>query len=140
MLTDENAFEIVSGYGALALCTDSLAARKIANRACVAAKTPFVDGAVNRFHGTVMTVIPGETPCYECIHEASVQPGETIPILGAMAGWIGCAEALAVIRLLLGADDPSRGAVLVFNGTEMTVEQIPVEKNPDCMCCQDRKP
>jgi len=136
MVTDENAREIISSCDAAALCTDSLLARKILNRACVAAGTPFVDGAVNRFHGTVMTIVPGETPCYECIHGASSQPRETIPILGAMAGWIGCAETLAVIRLLLGVSDASRGNILFFNGTEMTVEHIPLLKNPDCICCR----
>jgi len=135
MITDENAAEIISGYDALALCTDSLSARKIANRACVLSGTPFVDGAVSRFHGTVMTIIPGETPCYECIQGDSAQPRETIPILGAMAGWVGCAEAMAVIRLLLGTNDASRGSILFFSGSEMTIEHIPVKKNPDCVYC-----
>jgi len=134
MLSDQNAPEIISGYDALALCTDNLEARKIANRACVGAKKPFVDGAVGGFYGTVITVVPGETPCYECIQGAAVQPKGKIPILGAMAAWIGCAEALTVIRLLLGANDPSRGAMLFFDGTQMTIERILLERNLGCAC------
>ena len=134
-LTDDNACEIIRGYSALALCADSLGARKTANRACAAANVPFVDGAVNRFHGTVMTVVPGETPCYECVYGHSAQSGEIIPVLGAMAGWVGCAQAMAAIRLLLGADDPSRGAILLLDGNDMTTERIPVEKNPRCAVC-----
>ena len=134
MLTDENAAKIINDYDMLALCTDSLEARRVGNRACAAAGIPFVDGAVSGFHGTVMTIVPGETACYECIQGFLVQPKGKIPILGAMAAWIGCAEALSVIRLLLGADDFSRGAVLFFDGKEMSVERVLVEKSPGCMC------
>ena len=136
MLTDENSAEIISEYDMLVLCLDSLNSRKISNRGCVAAKVPFIDAAVGGFYGTLVTVVPGETPCYECIQGFSVQPKGLIPILGAMAAWVGCAEALTAIRFIIGADDPSRGTLLLFNGTEMTIEQIQIEKNPQCMCNQ----
>ena len=133
-LTNENAKNAVYGYDALALCLDSFEARRIANRACVDAGIPYAEAGVHAFHGTVTTVVPGETPCYECIH-GFPSPDQTVPILGAMAGWIGCAEALAVVRLLLGMNDPSRGAVLFFDGAEMSVARIAVERNPHCDVC-----
>jgi adenylyltransferase/sulfurtransferase len=135
MLTDENAAETIKPYDVLALCTDSIKARKTANRACVASDKPFVDGAVGGFGGTVFTYIPSETACYECVHGHISQKREQVPILGAFAGWVGCAEALTVLRLLLGYEDPSRGALLFFDGKEMTSEVIPVAKNPNCPVC-----
>ena len=134
-LTDENAVDYIQGYDALALCLDSIEARAIANRACVQAGVPFVEAGVHGFYGTVTTVAPGETPCYACIHRPSSSLDETVPILGAMAGWVGCAEALAVIRLLLGRSEPSKGAILYFDGSDMTVERIVVERNPCCDVC-----
>jgi adenylyltransferase/sulfurtransferase len=135
MLTNENAAETIKPYDVVALCTDSIKARKIANRACVASGKPFVDGAVGEFSGIVMTVIPGETACYDCVHGHITQRREPVPILGAFAGWVGCAEALAVLRLLLGLSDPSRGALLFLDGKEMATEVIPVARNPNCPVC-----
>jgi len=135
MLTAGNAIKIISGYDGVVLCVDSLEARIIANRACVKIGIPFTDGAVNKFYGTVFTVIPGETPCYECLHGLSVQGDEAVPVLGAMAGWIGCAEALAVIRLLLEKDGPSVGAVLFYDGLKMSVERVPAVREAGCFCC-----
>jgi adenylyltransferase/sulfurtransferase len=135
MLTDDNAADIIKAYNILALCTDSIEARKIANRACVTAGKPFVDGAVGEFSGIVMTVIPGETACYDCVHGHITQKPEPVPILGAFAGWVGCAEALAVLRFLLGLNEPSRGALLFLDGKEMATEVIPVARNPNCPVC-----
>jgi adenylyltransferase/sulfurtransferase len=134
-LTAENADSRVQGYSALALCTDNLKARLNANRACVKNNIPYVDGAVGHWSGTIITILPGETPCYECIHGHTAQTDETIPILGAMAGWTGSAQALAVIRLLLGTDDPSRGTIIFLNGKEVTTELIPIARNPNCPVC-----
>lgn len=138
MLTEENAHKVICGHDALVLCLDSFEARKIANRACVAAEIPFVEAGVQGFYGTMTTVLPGETPCYECIHALSSPPEGPVPILGAMAGWMGCAEALAVIKLLLGKPDPSRGAILFFDGMEMTVERVAIERNLNCTVCVGR--
>ena len=138
-LTSENAANAVQGYDALALCLDSIETRVIANRACVEANIPFAEAGVHRFHGSLTTVVPGETPCYVCIHGVPSPPDETVPILGAMAGWVGCAEALAVIRLLLGINDPSKGAILFFDGADMNVVRIAVERNPSCGVCGAKK-
>lgn len=135
MLTDENAAEIIKPYDILALCTDSVEARKTANRACVATGKAYVDGAVGEFGGTVFSVLPQKTACYECLYEHTVPAPGPVPVLGAFAGWVGCAEAMAVIRLLLGLPDPSQGALLFFDGKEMTTEQIPVARNPNCTVC-----
>jgi len=135
MLTEENAGKIVGGYDALALCLDSVPGRKIANRACVKAGIPFVESAVHGFFGSLMTVLPGETACYECVHGASSPPEGEIPILGAMAGWVGCAEAMAVIRLLLGGPGAAKGTLLFFDGMEMTTEIVPVQRDPACVAC-----
>ncbi|MCL1854690.1 MAG: HesA/MoeB/ThiF family protein [Clostridia bacterium] len=135
MLSDENADRFVREHSAIVLCTDSITVRRAANRACVTANVPFVDAAVDGFRGTVLTVIPHVTPCYECVHAFSSLKQETVPILGAMAGWVGCAEALAVIRLLLGLNEPSLGTILFFDGAEMTVEPVSIAINPKCDVC-----
>ncbi len=135
MLNDENAKKIVTGYDAAVFCLDSIASRRIANRACVEAGVPFVEAGVNSFSGVVVTVIPGETACYDCLYN-DVQPiSETVPVLGAMAGLIGSMQALCVVRLLLGQQDPSRGALLFMDGKNMTIERIPIQKNPACPVC-----
>ena len=153
-LTENNAVARIKGYDALVLCLDSTEARHVANRACVGAGIPYVDAGVHGFTGTLTTVIPGKTACYACIHTPSSIPAPArapaptsesapastpapapVPVLGAMAGWIGCAEALAAVRLLLGVPDPSMGALLFFDGAEMSVDRITLERDPGCAVC-----
>lgn len=134
-LTEENASEIISGYSALALCLDSIEPRIAANRACVKAGIKFVEAGVCEFYGIMTTVIPGLTPCYECARAYRAKSPKSIPILGAMAGWVGCAEALAAIRLLLEIPDDSMGDLLYFNGMKMTIEKISLTRNPNCGAC-----
>ncbi|MDR2939326.1 MAG: HesA/MoeB/ThiF family protein [Clostridiales bacterium] len=133
LLTNENAQTIIKNYDMVALCTDSVDARKITNYACVKTNTPYVDGAVSGFSGTLLTVIPGQTACYECIYGSAIQPEGPTPILGAMAGWVGCAEALAVTQLILGV--ATKGIILFFDGIKMATEEIEVAKDPNCKVC-----
>ena len=45
---------------------DNVEARRAVNSYCVAAGVPLVDGGTAGLNGSVMPIIPGLTPCYDC--------------------------------------------------------------------------
>lgn len=136
-LAGNNSQDLLSGYDIIIPCLDSLDTRRIVNRTAVENNTPFVEGAVSAFHGSITTILPGITPCYECIYQHSTQPEPPIPVIGAMAGIIGSAMALAAIKLLLDIPDPSRGALVFFDGYNWGNNIIPIKRNMDCPICSN---
>ena len=72
---------------------------------------PYIHAGVVGFAGQVMTVIPGEGPCYRCIFRDLPAAGE-IPtckesgVLGAVVGVIGSLEATEAVKLIAGVGEP----------------------------------
>ncbi|MCL2539196.1 MAG: HesA/MoeB/ThiF family protein [Oscillospiraceae bacterium] len=139
-VTSLNASEITTGYDCIVPCLDSIETRKVINRAAVKHGIPYVEGAVSAFHGSLMTVIPGLTPCYECIFTHVAQPESPIPVLGAMAGLVGSMMALAVVRLLLHIADPSAGALVFIDGKTYENTVLPIARDPNCPVCSKANP
>ncbi|MCL1914528.1 MAG: HesA/MoeB/ThiF family protein [Eubacteriaceae bacterium] len=135
MLCAENARSIVEMCDVGVLCLDSVDSRKIANRAFVELGKPYVEASIHGFAGALMTVVPFQTPCYECVYANAKEPEGKIPVLGAMAGWVGAAQALAVIRHVLEIADPFAGSIAMFDGELMEVDKIAAARNPKCQIC-----
>ncbi|MDR2899244.1 MAG: HesA/MoeB/ThiF family protein [Clostridiales bacterium] len=134
MLTWENAAEIIRGYDCAVFCLDNIESRRIANKACVELNMPYVEAGIDGFNGIMTTVVPGVTPCYECLRANAKNIERAIPVLGAVAGIVGSMQALAVIRLILGVDEPSIGRLVITDGLYNN-EMIEVKRNPQCAVC-----
>lgn len=137
LVTDENAKSLLRGYDCIVPCLDSIESRKIVNRGAVLNNTPYVEGAVSGFHGSMSTVIPHETACYECAFPHANQPAPPIPVLGAVAGIVGSMMVLSAMRLLLGQRDPSVGHIVYIDAAYYENTLIPIERNPSCPVCGD---
>ena len=62
-----NIAGLIEPYDLVIDATDNFAAKFLINDACVLAGKPYIHAGVVGFSGQVMTVIPGEGPCYRCI-------------------------------------------------------------------------
>ena len=106
-LDDQNIKDIIREYDVVVDCTDNFQARYLISDCCYFLKKPLVEGAVVRFVGKLMTIIPDVSPCYRCLNpippEDGVMPSSADQgILGAIAGIIGTMQALEVIKVLIG--------------------------------------
>jgi len=63
---EHNAEKVVEDMDIVLDGLDSLAARRIVNRACVKHGKPYLFGAAVEMFGNASTIIPGETPCLDC--------------------------------------------------------------------------
>ena len=57
--------------------TDNFETRYLINDACIKLKVPWVYGAVIGTVGMVMTIVPGQTPCFRCLLPDIPAPGST---------------------------------------------------------------
>ncbi len=93
-----------------------------------------------QWDGLVMTIKPGQGPCYRCIFPEPPPPG-SVPscqeagVLGTVPGVIGCIQATEVIKILLGVGETLTGRLLVYNALEMRFREIKAERNSNCPLC-----
>jgi molybdopterin/thiamine biosynthesis adenylyltransferase len=142
-LTPDNAEEIIGSYDFIIDAVDNFETKFLINDTCVLQKKPFCHAGILQFEGQVMTYVPGDQPCYRCIFEEIPEEG-SIPncsqagIIGAVAGIIGCMQALEAIKYLVGIDQLLTGKMLVFDGLSMKMRIAKFgKKNCACKVCSD---
>lgn len=139
-LTSENILEIIKDYDIIIDGSDNFPTRYLVNDACVLSKKPLLHGAIFRFDGQAMTILPGESACYRCLFPEPPPPGlvpscQEAGILGAVAGVIGTIQANEVLKLILGIGGLLTGKLLVFNALESSFRQVKVPCDPKCPIC-----
>lgn len=133
-LREENSVPLVSGMDLLLDALDNFQARYILNRAAVSCGIPLIHAAVNGLSGQMTTIIPGKTPCLECIFPHP-PPAAQPPVLGITAGMMGLLQAGESIRLLLSQNAVAASRLLVWDGRDASLEYIPMDRDPCCRVC-----
>lgn len=127
----------VPKYDFILSCVDSIEIRFQINEICHTFQIPFADGAIDGMYGTVWAVFSGEDPCLSCVNPKKLSPkGESISF-GPVTMVIGTLEAHLALKYLSGTKK-SRGGLYSFDGESMTLEEIPVVKNPGCTVCNKK--
>jgi adenylyltransferase/sulfurtransferase len=137
--SSENAPGFVDEYDMVVDASDNFPTRYLVSDACTLAGVPASHGAVYRFEGQI-TTFAGDGPCYRCLFP-SAPPEGTIPncatvgVLGSVPGTIGSLQATEVLKHVVGTGESLAGRLLVFDAGRMTVDEVPIEPNPDCPLC-----
>lgn len=134
-----NVDAIVRGWDLVIDGTDSFETRLIVSDACVAADIPLIAAAIGRWEGMV-AVLDGK-PCYRCLVSESPPDAETcerVGVVGALAGVIGSAAALAAVRLITGAGEDTTGQVLRFDALAWRAQKSTLLADPTCPACGGR--
>jgi adenylyltransferase/sulfurtransferase len=134
-ITPRNVRRLIRGADVVVDGMDNYPTRYLLNEACVKENIPFVHGAVEGLLGQVMTVLPRKGPCLRCAVPREPPKKPIFPVLGATAGVIGCLEAMEVVKLIVGVGSPLIGRMLIFNGADMTFDEIRVKRDPKCKVC-----
>ncbi len=140
-LTAENVEDFLADYGFVVDGSDNFRTRYLVNDACALAGVPFSHGAIFRFEGQITTFPGGEdSPCYRCLFpeappEGTVPDCATAGVLGVLPGTVGCIQATETVKYLLGTGELLDGRMIFYDAREMSFEEVPVRKNPDCPVC-----
>lgn len=144
-----NVEELISNYDVVVDGSDNFRTRYLVNDACTLSGTPFSHGAIYKFEGQAITFPAGGNeqtgdrgPCYRCLFpeappEDEVADCATTGVLGVLPGTLGCIQATEAMKLVLGFGEVLDGRLLVYDAADMTFEEVPVKRNPDCPVCGD---
>jgi len=142
---DEKAlFSAVESANVVVDCSDNFATRFAVNKACVAAKTPLVSGAVVRFEGQVSVFRPDtpDSPCYACLYrDTGAEDGDLCSQFGVLApaaGLVGSIQAIEAIKVILGTGTGLTGRVLVIDVLEQEFRTLRLKRDPECPVCGSR--
>lgn len=138
-----NAAELVAACDVAVDCCDNFGSRFALGDACLAAGSPLVSAAVQGFSGQLAVFDPAHGgPCFRCFNPAPPprdgRACEEIGILGAVAGMLGAAQALAVLKLILGLGDDAKGFLQIFDGLAGTARRVRLPRDPACPACGGR--
>ena len=139
-LTSENALDIIARYDVVADGTDNFPTRYLVNDACVLTGTPNVYGSILRFEGQLSVFWAEHGPCYRCIYPEPPPPG-MVPncaeggVFGVMAGHIGTAQGIEVLKVITGVGRSMVGRLGVYDALEQDWTYVKVRKDPKCPVC-----
>ena len=120
--------------------SDNFETRFAVNRACVAAKTPLVSGAVIRMEGQVSVFrgyLPAQ-PCYHCLYGGAEQLEETCAengVLAPVAGIVGAIQATETLKILAGLGEELAGCLLLIDAARMDFRRLNLRKDVECPVC-----
>jgi adenylyltransferase/sulfurtransferase len=121
---------------------DNFASRFLLNDACHFCGKPLVEAGVLQFLGQIMTILPGQGPCYRCLFPEPPPPG-VVPtcreagVLGAVAGVLGILQATEAIKLILGIGKPLTGRLIIYEALSGRFREVSFRRNPNCPLCGD---
>jgi len=106
----ENVEEIIAGADVVLDGTDNFETRFLINDACLKTKTPWIYGAAVGSYGLTMTIVPGISPCLNCVLEAMPEPGsgptcDTAGVIMPIVTTIASIQAAETLKLLTGQTD-----------------------------------
>ena len=136
----DNIKEIIRDYDLIIDATDNFATRYLVSDCCYFLNKPLIEGAAIGFIGTVMTIIPGKSPCYRCLYPFPPQDGVVLScgdvgIMGMVTGTIGSIQALEAIKVLLGIGRTLTGRFLYLDGLEMSFHETELPRDEKCPLC-----
>lgn len=111
--------------------------RLLLNQLCVQLGVPMVEAAMYAAEGQVSVVRPGETGCLACRIGDGDPDWEPLafPVLGAVAGTVGCLAAIEAIKVVTGWGEPLDDQLLALDLERMIFQKVPVARNPACHVC-----
>ncbi len=134
----QNSYHLVEDFDLIIDCSDNFATRFLINEVALKHGIPWVHGACSSTSGLVVSFKDGSAACYRCIMAGVshhlVTSSNSPPILGPVAGAVGCIEAIEAMRLLI---DPklTKQRMIHFDATRYLWETIEVRKRADCPTC-----
>lgn len=140
-LDPANVREVVPGFELVLDASDNFTTRFLLAEYCWRQGIPLVSAAATGWHGQLLVQGPGaQHPCYRCLvpeapPAAAVPAAREAGILGAVAGVLGCLQAVETLKLLLGRESELSRRLLAYDGLQGRFQTVERVKRTDCPLC-----
>ena len=142
-LTVDNIRPILSRYDVVLDGSDNFPTRFLVADCCRFENTTLVSAAVLRFHGQLMTVLPGRgNPCYRCFVPEPPPTGlvptcQEAGVLGAAVGVMGTLQAVEALKVLMGIGHIMSHHLLLYDSLQCRFTTVARASDPTCPLCGD---
>ncbi len=131
-----NIQEVLRGYDVALDASDNFQTRFLVADCCWLEKIPLVSAAAAGFQGLLLVIEPSPgNPCYRCLIPAPPSTGRPEGIVGAVAGVMGCLQAVEALKLLLGRSTDMVRRFLSYDGLKCRFYSMERPRTPDCPLC-----
>lgn len=130
---------LVAGADLILDGLDNLETRLLINDVSLKHKIPWVYGGAISSSGMTMNVIPGQTPCFQCIFPSLSLPGivptcDTAGVIGPAPFIIGSLQSVEALKILVGAKEINRDVIFI-DVWQGTFERFKIGPRQDCPTC-----
>lgn len=135
-ITEENAKSLVSKADIVFDCAPLFEERFALNKQCILQNKPLIDCAMYNMECQLINIIPGKTPCLNCIFpEIPKQWKRKFPVFGAVSSLIASIGAIEGLKLLTNFGPVMTNEMLYINTNTLNFQRIPIKRNPQCKTC-----
>jgi len=141
-ISEDNIDILLEGADIALSARPNFKERRILNMACVENGIPMVEAAMNGMEAYMFNVLPGITPCLNCVYPADDPEWLELgfPVLGAVSGTLGSLMAIEAIKILTGFGKPLTSNMLIFNLLDMHFRVLNIHRNKHCSVCSQLSP
>ncbi|MBT5020539.1 HesA/MoeB/ThiF family protein [Planctomicrobium sp.] len=137
-MNESNAAQIIKNVDIVVDAAPLFDERFAMNRAAVKYRKPLVEAAMFDMDAQLTTIIPGQTPCLQCLYpEIPPQWKREFPVIGAVSGTVAAMAAVEVIKQLTGIGQLMTNRMLRIDLRKMSFRELPISKNPQCSVCSE---
>jgi sulfur carrier protein ThiS adenylyltransferase len=139
-VTIEEMEDLLEGVDLILDATDNFDTRLLINDVSQRANIPWIYGACVGSYGVSLTIIPGETPCLQCLLDTIPLGGMTCDTAGIISPAVQIVVAHQVteaLKILTGNQEALRGSLYSFDLWLNQYSSISVDKlkKEDCLSC-----
>ncbi|MGB7347661.1 MAG: HesA/MoeB/ThiF family protein [Pirellulaceae bacterium] len=135
-VSEDNAENLVKQCDLIVDCAPLFPERFAMNRQAVLQNKPLVECAMYELEAHITTVVPGQSPCLQCIWPENPPTWKRqFPVFGAVSGTVACMGAMEAIKLISGIGDPLTGRLVRMDLRDMEFQTMKVSRRPDCPVC-----
>ena len=142
-VNSSNIEKLISDVDLVLDGTDNLEIRNLINEACVKHNKPWIYAGALAGTGMSINIIPGITPCLQCLSfnapEAGTGPTcSTAGVLNGITGIVASIASTEALKILVGSPDV-RKTLLTFDIWDNWFQEIKISKKHDCPVCVRHK-
>ncbi len=146
-VAQRNIGQLVEGVDLIVDGTDNFETRYLLNDAAIRWQVPWVYGGCIGAEGQSMTILPGVTPCFRCLHPDPPPPGaletcDSAGILAPIVNVIASLEACEALKILTGHLEAVNRELQVFELWDNRVRQVRLDalrEHSQCPACVQRR-
>lgn len=137
-LNSSNIEDLISGHDLVLDGTDNIPTRMLVNDACVKLNIPWIYAGVIQTRGMVMTVRPGDGPCFRCLMPEAPPAGsmptcETAGVINTIPSVIASIQCTEALKILMKKE--SHTHLIVYDIWEHTFDLVEIKQYQKCDCC-----